>query len=250
MGRLTSFVKKGNLTANGQTLVLDVTQAHSAVILLSGTYNMTIQFEVSDDDATVWYPVRAVQANADTNASSHSTTNATVAYELNVSNYSRLRVRVSAFTSGNCAVVLTASEAEAEPNPTVGGVVALGAGTQSIGSVTANAATPTTSQFASAASTNAAVVKSTAGRIFSMIVSNPTATAASVKLYNKATAPTVGTDVPIATVTVAAGGIAIVDCGALGHAFSAGLGRAVTALPAATDTGNAVAGVQVSIAYL
>jgi hypothetical protein len=89
------------------------------------------------------------------------------------------------------------------------------------------------------------VVKSTAGNLFEIEISNPTATAISVKLYNKATAPTVGTDVPIVTDTVAAGATVQRVYGNIGKRFLTGIGIAATALPAATDTGVAVAGVQI-----
>lgn len=245
MGSLKQFVKKGNLTANGQTLVLDVTQAHSAVILLSGTYSMTIQFEVSDDDATVWYPVRAASASSDTNTSSQTTASQTVAYELNVSNYSRLRVRVSAFTSGNCAVNLTASDAEAEPNPTVGGTVGLTSGA----AVVATPLTPTAVSTVSTASTNLAAVKASAGTLFNVVCSNPTATPAFVKLYNKTTSPTLASDVPLLTIPVPANSIVVTDLGALGARFGTGIARAITGAIAATDATNAVAGVQVLISH-
>ena len=38
--------------------------------------------------------------------------------------------------------------------------------------------------------------------MYVLTASNPTATAAYLKLYNKASAPTVGTDVPVLTITL------------------------------------------------
>ena len=102
----------------------------------------------------------------------------------------------------------------------------------------------------STASTNLSTRKASPGNLYELTVSNPTATAASVKFYNKAANPTLASDVPLFTVTLAAGATMPLNFGALGKRFSVGIAMAITALPAATDTGNAVAGVQVSGTYL
>ena len=101
----------------------------------------------------------------------------------------------------------------------------------------------------STASTNASNQKSSAGNLFELSVSNPTATAAAVKLYNKATAPTVGTDVPILTIPIAAGAMVSLSFGELGKRFATGISMAITAAIAATDTASSVAGVQVHGTY-
>lgn len=54
----------------------------------------------------------------------------------------------------------------------------------------------------SAATTNATVVKATPGEITSIELGNINAAARYLKLYNKATAPTVGTDTPIKTLII------------------------------------------------
>ena len=52
--------------------------------------------------------------------------------------------------------------------------------------------------------TNATVVKSTSGKVFGYIVNNVNAAARYLKLYDKATAPTVGTDTPKMTIMIPA----------------------------------------------
>ncbi len=99
-----------------------------------------------------------------------------------------------------------------------------------------------------AATTNAAVVSS-AGNLFTLTASNPTATPCYVKLYNKTTAPTVGTDVPVMTIPVPATSFQKVDLGQIGHRFTSGISIAVTAGPLANDTAAAVAGVQIMATY-
>jgi hypothetical protein len=81
--------------------------------------------------------------------------------------------------------------------------------------------------------------------------SNIGATAAIVKLYNKATAPVVGTDTPemIIPVPAAVGGVpgfAEITPGFNGHRFALGLGIAITGGMADSDT-TAVAAGQVKV---
>lgn len=60
----------------------------------------------------------------------------------------------------------------------------------------------TNAQYISAATTNATSVKTSAGVINSIILSNNGATGRYFKLYNKASAPTVGTDTPVHTIFI------------------------------------------------
>lgn len=95
-------------------------------------------------------------------------------------------------------------------------------------------------------STNANVVKATPGNLYNIIVTNLNAAARYLKLYDKATAPTVGTDVPVwtilipgtATAGVGAGIVIPVD---LGLGFANGIGIALTTGVATADTGAVAA---------
>jgi hypothetical protein len=107
-------------------------------------------------------------------------------------------------------------------------------------------ATPTAFALSSAATTNATSIKGSAGTMYAITCSNSGAAAAFVKLYNKATAPTVGTDVPILTIPVGASGIANINLGELGHRFSTGIALAITNLVADTDA-TAVVAAQVKV---
>lgn len=130
------------------------------------------------------------------------------------------------------------------------GTQAVSGSLTSAGTTTNTPATPTNYNVVTAASTNAASVKATAGSLYELTVSNVTATPVYVKFYNKATAPTVGTDVPILTVPVAATTTVSMEFGALGKRFGTGIGIAATAAAVATDTGVAVAGVQINASYI
>lgn len=107
--------------------------------------------------------------------------------------------------------------------------------------------TPTQSFINSAATTNATSIKASAGTVFGIICNNNGAAVAFVKFYNKASAPTVGTDVPVFWIAVPAGGQAEFNCGAYGHQFGTGIALAITNLVADTDT-TAVAASQVKVA--
>jgi hypothetical protein len=60
------------------------------------------------------------------------------------------------------------------------------------------------SRLLSAASTNATSVKGSAGQVYGWFIYNTTSSAKFFKLYNKASAPTVGTDTPFMTIPIPA----------------------------------------------
>jgi hypothetical protein len=104
----------------------------------------------------------------------------------------------------------------------------------------------------SAASTNGQLVLTGTSGLQCLYATNTGATIAFVKLYNKATAPTVGTDVPamIIPVPAAVAGVPgvspMINPGFNGYRFALGLGLAITGLVADTDT-TAVAAGQVKV---
>lgn len=103
----------------------------------------------------------------------------------------------------------------------------------------------------SAATTNSTLLKATTGNIYYLSASNINAAARYVKIYNKATAPTVGTDVPFLVFMVpgnTAGAGTNVALPAVGINFSLGLGLAITTGVADTDTG-AVAANEIVVNY-
>lgn len=90
----------------------------------------------------------------------------------------------------------------------------------------------------SAASTNATSLKASAGTLFTLYAVNLNAAVRYVKFYNKASAPTVGTDTPVATFPIpgstTGAGFAI-DLGP-GFDFSTGIAYATTTGAADSDT--------------
>jgi hypothetical protein len=88
----------------------------------------------------------------------------------------------------------------------------------------------------SAASTNATNVKAAATQLYGYAISNTNAAARYVKFYDKATAPTVGTDVPKHTIQVP-GNAVVIRALPEGMKFTTGFGWATTTGVADTDTG-------------
>ena len=95
----------------------------------------------------------------------------------------------------------------------------------------------------SAATTNATLVRAGPGQILGLIASNSNAAMRYFKLYNKATAPTVGTDIPLFTIGIPGNGAKdIVSLDNFIQGFNLGIGFALTAAAADADTGAVAAG--------
>ena len=108
-------------------------------------------------------------------------------------------------------------------------------------------AVPATPHFVNSAnSTNSALVLTGTSGLQAFFASNIGASDAFVKLYNKATAPTVGTDVPEMVIKVPANGQVELTPGFNGYRFTLGLGIAITGAAADADT-TAVAAGQVKV---
>ena len=95
-------------------------------------------------------------------------------------------------------------------------------------------------QLEGAASTNATLVKSSAGTIGSVTGSNTNAAVRYLKVYNKATAPTVGTDTPLRTIMLPPNGTVHLDF-PKGLRTSLGIGIGMTTGAAVADTGAVAA---------
>lgn len=97
-----------------------------------------------------------------------------------------------------------------------------------------------------AGTTNATSVKGTAGKLYGWTITNSSTAAKRVKLYNKASAPTVGTDVPVLTLEVPAASGAILGklerSQTRGINFSTGIALATTNGQADADTAAVTAG--------
>lgn len=235
----------------GGTVAGDVSRASNIMAFCTGTFsavNCTFEGSLESSGDTNWFGIQAVRSNANTVETTTGSLSAQPVYgwEMSVNALKRVRVRATARTSGTQSWRFVQGTYATEPIP-----AAQISGTQPVsGTVTVTNPAGTTYNVVTTASTNSAVVKATAGMLYEITISNPTATAAYVKLYNKATAPTVGTDVPVFTQAVAAGATVALSFGQVGKRFATGIGIACTAAAAATDTGVSVAGIQINATYI
>jgi hypothetical protein len=158
---------------------------------------------------------------------------------LSVNAVKRVRVRCTARTSGTQSWRFVQGTYATEPIP-----AAQVSATQPIsGTVTATVTppAPTTPYFVnSSATTNGALIITGTSSVHSIWATNEGASPAFLKLYNKATAPTVGTDVPemIIPIPAAVGGVPGVanpNIGFIPFRFALGLGIAITRNAVHTD---------------
>ena len=235
-----------NITANAQTVPIKVERASNLTISMVATtlsgHNATFEYSNNSTNGTDgnWYGVQVVRSNANTVETTTGALAATPVYgwEASVNAYKWFRVRATAHTSGTAAYILQPGSYATEPIPAIQVT-----GTQPVsGTVAVNPVVPATPYFLnSAATTNGALILTGTSNVSSFYATNGGATAAYIKLYNKATAPTVGTDVPEMTIPVPAAvsgvpGVATIPIGFHGFRFALGLGIAITRNAVHTDT--------------
>ena len=239
----------GNITANGGTVFANVERFSNLMIHCTGTFstvNVTFEGSLNSTNGTDgnWFTVQGARSNANTPETTTGNLSAAPAYawELSVNALKWFRVRATAWTSGTQVWTMIPGTYATEPIP-----IAQVTATQPVsGTVTATKTTPTPLNTSSAATTNPVLVKGSAGTLFGIVASNVGAAVAYLKLYNKATAPSVGTDVPVLTIPIPAGGVIPIQFGTLGHRFALGIGIGITAGLADNDTA-AVAAAQVKV---
>lgn len=134
----------------------------------------------------------------------------------------------------------------------VSGTVTVNGSLTSAGTVTN---TPTAGggtgiNFVTTASTNVLVQKASIGNLTEMSAYNFTASPIYIKIFNKATAPVLGTDSPNVVIPVLAGAAFFTEFGAAGKKFSAGISVAVTANAALLDNTAVAAGALISGTYV
>lgn len=97
-----------------------------------------------------------------------------------------------------------------------------------------------------AASTNATNIKASAGQVYGWCLTNAAASLRYVRLFNKASAPTVGTDTPTQTIALAASGGQVCQTTDIGIVYAAGIGYDITGANGDSDatavTANDVTG--------
>jgi hypothetical protein len=115
----TSITTQGRSTA-----VLNIT---ASVAMSGGT---TINFEVSPNGGTDWYPILGTQVGTTTTATSTTTTGS---WQFNPSGYTDLRARISAYSAGTITITGYSYLASGSPVPIT--AVGINSGTNSIGKI-------------------------------------------------------------------------------------------------------------------
>ncbi|HRF11308.1 MAG TPA: hypothetical protein PLR37_04105 [Candidatus Accumulibacter phosphatis] len=231
----------GNITASGQNVSCDVSRCSNVVLMMNTSslsgHNCTFEGSLDSTNGTdgVWFTVQALRSNSNTvETTLGGAMSATPPYswELSVNACNYFRVRATAHTSGTATWKIQRGTYATEPIP-----AAQVSSTQGItGNVGTTPVTPSASTINSAATTNATSIKASAGSVYGIVISNTGGAARYVKLYNKASAPTVGTDVPVLTIKVATDDIVSIDVGTQGLRFTTGIALAITANAVDTDT--------------
>lgn len=303
----------------------------SVTVSINGTFGTaTAVFEVSDDGGTTWYGTQGARSDSATVESGYTTlTNTSRMWVIPVTGADQFRVRSTAVASGTVNVRISPTSAPSADAAVVSLGAAIPAGSNVIGSLTANQSvnnaqfngvTPlmgngvtgtgslrvtiasdntaysvnavqsgtwnigtvttltgitnalpagtnlmgkvgidqttagitngvvpnatsatggiatTTRLLSAAASTNATSAKASAGRLYAIQGYNAATTVRYLKLYNKASAPTVGTDTPVKTLALPPG-VGFAFDWPVGYSFATGIAFALTTGSPDADTG-------------
>jgi hypothetical protein len=227
----------------------DVVQYSTVSVHVAGTFSGTLTFQGSNDN-TNWANTTLQSMGA---AAAPTQTTTGVGIWAGSIPFRYFRVRMTVYTSGTATgtVVLT--------NTGSLNTAAIAPVQQSTAaSVTApwpTSETPKTTggllstNLVSAASTNATVVKASAGAVYAIFASNANAAWRYLKIYNKATAPTVGTDTPVITIGIPPNDTVSHTLPG-GHTNTAGIGIALTTESTTAGTTAVAANeIVVNVAY-
>ena len=238
-GSITAIQATIGTPVAGGTVIADVSRASNVNMFCTGTFaGVNVTFEGSiETTGENWFGVQGVRTNANTVETATGALSAAPAYawELSVNALKRIRVRATARTSGTQNWTILPGAYATEPIPAVQTHPVTISGTWNVGLNARSDAGTTMHKLLSAATTNATSVKTSAANLYACQFSNTGASAAYIKFYNKASAPTVGTDVPVKVICVPAGQYADFDS-AIPPRFTTGLAYAITGAYADNDT--------------
>ena len=208
---------------------------------INGTFSGTITFQVSNDN-TNWVSIAGKQSS-DLAGNLATTTTVPTIFIATLLGYQFFRARFTAYTSGTASAVAYLSRES---------VSVTAVPSSPTNTVVASTTSSGTTFYAvnSAATTNAASIKASGANFYGMSVMNASASTKYVRFFNKASSPTVGTDVPIMVVAVPATSSKEIQY-VPAMRFSTGLAVAITGGAAATDSTAVAAGdVQLMVNYL
>jgi hypothetical protein len=239
-----SYSQAGVIAVNTDLLIIDCTQLRSLLIQCTSmgtTGTMTMAWS---NDGTNWVNTSVFTSGGTIAASMNA---AGLWFTPVCGKYARLRLTI-ATTGGTTTLAVVGMTTDRQPwqetQPVSGTVTATVTGGTTL------PVTPTQSFVNSAATTNATSTKASAGTVWSVLASNINAAVRYLKLYNKASAPTVGTDIPVMVIPIPAGGVVQINGGSNGLRFGTGIAWALTTGAADSNATAVAAGeIKVAIAY-
>jgi hypothetical protein len=274
---------QGNLSALNAQLAADCSVASNMVVHVKNTGSAAdtagvFAFEGSVDSTTgsdgTWFPLQATRSGDGTQETGRAASSLAAgaanpyAWKIATAGIMWFRVRCSTASTASSVMAWTIARSAKGSDPSVinqsASTVTI-SGTPSVNSTPVGttpvsvASTLITQEIAgtkyqaqSTASTNAAVIKASAGALLELSAFNGSASTVYVKLYDKATTPAPATDsallMDIIPITAGARSIQI-EYGTAGKKFTSGIGIAIVANPANTDATAVAVGVTVSGTY-
>jgi len=201
----------------------------------------TIHFETSNDGAT-WVN----HAGCFNGGQANPLLNVTAAVFVCQAYTRYMRINVTVYGSGTISVLVVAKQG---PTASGAGNVAQGLGGSTAWSVKISPQTTggaTNFRINAAATTNATNVKASAGQVYGWCLTNAAAALRYVRLFNLATAPTVGTSTPTQTIILAANGGEVCQSFDFGIVYATGIAFDITGANGDSDatavTANDVSG--------
>ena len=233
---------------------LDVSSYAFISLQLTGTWSGTVQFEGSNDNGT-FDPVVS-QDMGEATVPYVSSTASTGIFKIPTS-FKYLRVRVTAYSSGIVTGTALAYKIDSNTGQISAiGTVDLAAGSATVGNVGLNAGTNIIGSVRSLAASadplltdfyvgvggdingNSRCIRGQASTLRSLVMSNYTAGARHVKIFDSATTPVAGQGTPILVVSLAASGTIAFPLPPEGLSFANGIGMTMTLGPANDNTTN------------
>lgn len=231
----------GSASANNTDLVsVACDQFRSVCFSITGTWVGTVTFQVSLD-GTNWVSLACLNSASPSGVFAVSTT-ANAIFAASLAGYQFFRLRFTPYTSGTASVIAEFNrESFSQSLPAT-------APTNTVVASNTSAATVLYT-VNSVASTNAASIKNSSANLYGFSVMNASASTKYVRIYQKATAPTVGTDIPVMVVAIPATSSKEIEY-VPALRLIPGLAVAITGGAAATDSTAVAAGdVQLLVSY-
>ena len=233
-----------NLTGAGQNANFDVRDCNSLIFrpTTAGATGHTAAWYGSYDSTNgidgTFFQINAKRTDSNiTDTATFGTINSTPTYawKAATAGIKWFRINCGSHTTGTVTWNVQKSLSEIEPVPFSASNVTVGGRVYAEVSQTPFEGAPTHHHAISTAGLNATLLKNAGGNISFISVSNIDTVPVYFKLYNKSSAPVVGTDVPVKVFMIPSGQTLIVNLGFSGARLASGIGYGISLGVANTD---------------